>query len=78
MKAIAMRLEGDSAFYADGRLLDSVRSASIRRTLGGLISRDAWHPLTYPPLPLDPPHAKYAMLYRSSGLPIREAAIAAA
>ena len=39
LKAIAMRLEGDSVFYADGRLLDSVRSASLRRTLGALISR---------------------------------------
>jgi len=38
LKAIAMRLEGDSVFFADGRLLDSVRSASIRRTLNALIS----------------------------------------
>ena len=38
LKAIAMRLEGDSVFYDDGRLLDSVRSASIRRTLSVLIS----------------------------------------
>ena len=38
LKAIAMSLEGDSVFYADGRLLDSVRSASIRRTLNALIS----------------------------------------
>ena len=38
LKAIAMRLEGDSVFRADGRLLDSVRSASIRRTLNALIS----------------------------------------
>ena len=34
-----MRMEGDSVFYADGRLLDSVRSASIRRALGALISQ---------------------------------------
>ena len=38
LKVIAMRLEGESVFYADGRLLDSVRSASIRRTLKALIS----------------------------------------
>jgi len=38
LKAIAMRMEGDSVFFADGRLLDSVRSASIRRTLKALIS----------------------------------------
>ena len=38
LKAIAMRLEGDSVFRADGRLLDSVRSASIRRSLKSLIS----------------------------------------
>jgi len=38
LKAIAMRLNGDSVFYADVRLLDSVRSASIRRTLNALIS----------------------------------------
>ena len=33
-----MRMEGDSVFFADGRLLDSVRSASIRRSLKALIS----------------------------------------
>ena len=38
LKAIALRLEGNSVFRADGRLLDSVRSASIRRTLKALIS----------------------------------------
>ena len=38
LKAIARRLEVDSVFLADGRLLDSVRSASIRRTLKALLS----------------------------------------